>query len=93
MTSQLSDYSAIVAHWAAERPHEGYRRLKRKLEPRASDLLAAAVVSLQPEALYAALQAEIALFRELRVIVLDRYKLTIDPKPGRSSRTRYAGAE
>jgi hypothetical protein len=48
---------------------------------------------LQPEALYAALQAEIALFRELRAIVLDRYKLTIDPKPGRSSRTRYAGAE
>ncbi len=73
---------------AAERPHEGYRRLERKLDPETSGLLAATVVSLQPGALYAALQAEIALFRELRAIVFDRYGLTFDPKPGRLSRKR-----
>jgi predicted nucleotidyltransferase len=67
---------------AAERPHEGYRRLERKLDPRTSGLLAATVASLQPGALYAALQAEIALFRELRAIVFDRYELTFDPEPG-----------
>ena len=67
---------------AAGRPHEGYRRLERKLDPRASGLLAATVVPLQPGALYAALQAEIALFRELRAIVFDRYGLSFDPKPG-----------
>jgi predicted nucleotidyltransferase len=67
---------------AAGRPHEGYRRLERKLDPRTSGLLAATVVPLQPGALYAALQAEITLFRELRVIVFDRYGLTFDPKPG-----------
>ena len=66
---------------AAERPHEGYRRLERKLDPRTSGLLAATVVPLQPGALYAALQAEIALFRELRAIVFDRYELTFDPEP------------
>ncbi len=68
--------------WAAERPREGYRRLERKLDPRMSSLLAATVASLQPETLYAALQAEIALFRELRTVVFDRYGLTFDPKPG-----------
>jgi predicted nucleotidyltransferase len=67
---------------AAGRPHEGYRRLERKLDPRTSGLLAATVVPLQPGALYAALQAEITLFRELRAIVFDRYGLTFDPKPG-----------
>jgi len=67
---------------AAGRPHEGYRRLERKLEPRTSSLLTATVASLQPGMLYAALQAEIALFRELRAIVFDRYGLTFDPKPG-----------
>jgi predicted nucleotidyltransferase len=67
---------------ATERPHEGYRRLERKLDPRTSGLLAATVASLQPGALYAALQAEIALFHELRAIVFDRYELTFDPKPG-----------
>jgi hypothetical protein len=37
---------------------------------------------LQPEALYAALQAETALFHELRANVFDRYRLAFDPKPG-----------
>jgi len=67
---------------AAERPHEGYRRLERKLDPATSGSLSATVASLQPEALYAALQAEIFLFRELRAIVFDRYGLTFDPEPG-----------
>ena len=67
---------------AAGRPHEGYRRLERKLDPRTSGLLAATVVPLQPGALCAALQAEIALFRELRAIVFDRCGLLFDPKPG-----------
>lgn len=68
---------------AAERPHEGYRRLERKLDSRTSSLLAATVASLQPEALYGALQAEIVLFRELRANVFDRYGLAFDPRPGK----------
>ena len=67
---------------AAERPHEGYRRLERKLDPVTAGSLAATVASLRPEALYAALQAEISLFRELRAIVFDRYSLPFDPEPG-----------
>ena len=67
---------------SAERHHEGYRRLERKLDPDTAGSLAATVASLQPEALYRALQAEIFLFRELRAIVFDRYSLTFDPEPG-----------
>ena len=67
---------------AAERPHEGYRRLERKLDPRTSGSLASTVASLQPGVLYAALQAEIALYRELRAIVFGHYGLPFDPKPG-----------
>lgn len=67
---------------AAELPHEGYRRLERKLDPETSSKLAATVASLRPDALYAALQAEISLFRKLRALVFDRYGLTFDPEPG-----------
>lgn len=68
--------------WAAGRPHEGYRRLEHRLDPRMSGLLAATVVPLRPGELYVALRAEITLFRELRAIVFDRNGLTFDPEPG-----------
>jgi hypothetical protein len=41
----------------------------------------ATVAPVQPEALYAALQAEMELFRSLRAMVFDRYGLTFDPTP------------
>ncbi len=65
--------------WAAERPHEGYRRLERKTDPEAASHLMATVAVVQPQALYAALQAEMELFRRLRTVVFDRYGLTFDP--------------
>jgi hypothetical protein len=41
----------------------------------------ATVAALQPEALYAALQTEMELFRSLRAMVFDHYGLTFDPMP------------
>ena len=67
--------------WTAGRPHEGYRRLERKIDPNAAARLAFTVASLEGEALYGALQATIALFYDLREIVFDRYGLTFDPAP------------
>ena len=67
--------------WAAERPHEGYRRLERKTAPEAASRLMATVAAVEPLALYAALQAEMELFRSLRATVFDRFGLTFDPTP------------
>jgi predicted nucleotidyltransferase len=67
--------------WAAERPHEGYRRLERKTDPEAASRLMATVAAVQPQALYEALQAEMDLFRRLRAVIFDRYGLTFDPTP------------
>jgi hypothetical protein len=67
--------------WAAQRTHEGYRRLERKTDPEMASRLMATVAAVQPEALYAALQAEMELFRSLRAMVFDRYGLTFDPTP------------
>jgi predicted nucleotidyltransferase len=67
--------------WAAERPYEGYRRLERKTAPATASRLMATVAAVQPEALYAALQAEMELFRSLRAMVFDRHGLTFDPTP------------
>ena len=67
--------------WDAERPHEGYRRLERKTDPEMASRLMATVAAVQPQALYAALQAEMDLFRSLRAMVFDRYGLTFDPTP------------
>jgi len=67
--------------WLAERPHEGYRRLERKTDATTTSRLMATVAPVQPEALYAALQAEMELFRILRAMVFDRYGLTFDPTP------------
>jgi hypothetical protein len=39
------------------------------------------VAPLRPRALYAALRAEVVLFRELRAVGLDRYGLTLGPAP------------
>ena len=70
-----------LLNWAAERPHEGYRRLERKTDPATASRLMATVAPMQPEALYAALQAEMELFRSLRAVVFDRYGLIFDPTP------------
>ncbi len=67
--------------WAAERPYEGYRRLERKTDPEAASRLMATVAAVEPQALYAALQAEMELFRSLRASVFDRFGLTLDPTP------------
>ena len=67
--------------WAAERPHEGYRRLERKTNQEQASRLLATVAPMRAHDLHAALRAEVELFRELRAAVLDRYGLTIDPAP------------
>ena len=66
---------------SAGRSHEGYRRLERKLDPETLNALAATVAPVQREALYAALRAEISLFRYLKAGLSDRYGLALDPGP------------
>lgn len=67
--------------WADERPHKGYRRLERKTNPEVASRLMATVAAVEPQALYGALQAEMAPFRRLRAVVFERYGLTFDPTP------------
>jgi hypothetical protein len=67
--------------WADERPHKGYRRLERKTNPKVASRLMATVAAVEPQALYGALQAEMAPFRRLRAVVFERYGLTFDPTP------------
>ena len=67
--------------WAAERPQEGYRRLERKTDSEAVVRLEATVAGVEPDALHAALRAEIGLFRELRAVLFDRGGLAFDAKP------------
>jgi len=70
-----------VLDWMAGHPHEGYRRLERKVDPGITTRLRGTTATLGPEALYAALQAEIDLFCELRATILDRYGLELDAAP------------
>jgi predicted nucleotidyltransferase len=65
--------------WAAERPYEGYRRLDGKLDPEMASRLKGTLSALEPEALYAALCAEVELFRGLRAEVFGRYGTGFDP--------------
>jgi len=67
--------------WAAERPHEGYRRLEGKMDPETASRLKATLSPLEPEALYTALRAEVELFRGLRDEVFGRHGLGFDPAP------------
>ena len=67
--------------WVAERPHESYRRLELKVDPETADRLTTTVASLESEALYAALQSSISLFRDLRAVMFDREGLIFDPAP------------
>jgi predicted nucleotidyltransferase len=67
--------------WMAGRPHEGYRRLENKLDRETASRLRATVVAPRVQSLYAALQAEISLFRDLRAVVCDSCKLTLDTAP------------
>lgn len=67
--------------WIAGRRHEGYRRLEQKTDPRARARLEATTATLEPEALFAALQAEIELFCELRATVLNRCGSELDAAP------------
>jgi len=67
---------------AAGRPHEGYRRLEGKLDPETASRMAATLSPLEPEALYAALRAEVGLFRDLRAAVFGRHgSAAPDPAP------------
>ena len=67
--------------WMAERRHEGYRRLENKVDRETASRLRATVAPPQAEALYAALQAEISLFCDLRAIVFERYGTTFGAVP------------
>ena len=64
--------------WATHTRQEGYRRLEQKLDPATADQLAATVATLQGDSLYAALMAEIALFRDLRNRVFEEHGLAFD---------------
>jgi len=64
--------------WTAERRHEGYRRLERKMNQEQTSRLLATVAPMRARALHMALLAEVELFRELRAEILERYGLTID---------------
>ena len=68
-----------MLHWVYRFPHEGYRRLEKKLDPKTAAQLEATVTGLVSEALYAALKAEISLFLDLRTLLSDRYEVTFDP--------------
>jgi len=67
--------------WAAERRHKGYRRLESKTDPEAASSLMATFAAVEPQALYAALQAEMELFRRLRAVLFGRNGLAFDPGP------------
>jgi predicted nucleotidyltransferase len=67
--------------WTSGRPHEGYRRLERKLDPEMAERLAATVAPLEAEALHDALQAAIVLFCDLREPVFELRGLAFDPAP------------
>src|SRR5215217_8186299 len=67
--------------WAAERSHEGYRRLEGKLDAETASRLEATLSPLEPEALYAALRVEVELFRGVRAAVFDRHGLGFNPAP------------
>ena len=63
------------------RPHEGYRRLEGKLDGETASRMAATLSPLEPEALHAALRAEVELYRGLRAEVFSRHGLAFDPAP------------
>lgn len=70
-----------MIEWAEGRGIQGYRRLEEKISEGRENQLAATVGGLERRELYAALEAEIALYRELRASVFERYGLVYDPEP------------
>ena len=76
-----SDALLPLLDWKDGRPHEGYRRLERKLDPGMAARLAATVAPLETEALYEALQIAITLFCELREPLAEDCGLTFDQAP------------
>ena len=67
--------------WTYGWPQEGYRRLESKLAARGVTPTAAAATiasTLQPVSLYAALQAEIEFFLDIRARLCERYGLRVD---------------
>ena len=76
-----SDALLPMLDWTAGRPHEGYRRLERKLDSETAARLAATVAPLEAEALHDALQAAIVLFCDLRKPVFELRGLAFDPAP------------
>jgi len=77
--------------WSTDTPHEGYRRLEGKTNPQTATRLESTVPALQPESLYAALRAEIDLFRDFRKTVFERHGAVFDPEPETVSKARWPG--
>lgn len=67
--------------WTFDRRHEGYRRLENKVDPETAARLARTVSTLDPESMFAALKAEMGLFRDLRGHLSESIGLTFDPRP------------
>jgi predicted nucleotidyltransferase len=72
-----------VAEWDAGSLQEGHRRLESRLNDQVRARLAATVSTLDPAALYSALQAEIGVFHDLQASVWPRYRVAVDEAPGR----------
>ena len=81
----------------SRRRHEGYRRLEGKLDPETASRLKDTLSPLEPDALHAALRAEVGLFRDLRAEVFGRHGLAFDPAPEEALEAemdrRWAGRE
>ncbi|MGO9455153.1 MAG: aminoglycoside 6-adenylyltransferase [Candidatus Binataceae bacterium] len=68
----------VMLAWVQQAPFEGHRRLERKLDGRLAEMFAATLCSLEPDSLYAALIAEVRIFRELRAELCRRMDQTLD---------------
>jgi hypothetical protein len=69
--------------WNAQRRHEGYRRLEKKLDPQMLGRLEATLAPPRAEALHAALLESVSLFRELRAPLFEECGLPLDSTPER----------
>lgn len=74
-----SDILLPMLDRAAGRPYEGYRRLETKLDFEMVERLADTLASLEGEAVYDALQAEISLYCDRREPLSERCGLSFDP--------------
>ena len=77
-----SDALLPMLDWATGGPHEGYRRLETRLDPRMAERLGATLSLLEAGALFDALQVEISLFRDLCEPLFERTGSTYGSGPG-----------